>query len=54
MANVWEQYDVDRKKLMSQYNTEKLSKARLVKESIEDQERMLKIVKAKRWETFRT
>lgn len=53
LANVWEQYDQDRKKLMSQYNHEKQERARLAKEARSEEERAMKIVKAKRWETYR-
>ena len=38
---------------MSQYNHEKQERARLVKEARFEEERAMKIVKAKRWETYR-
>jgi len=53
LANVWDQYDQDRKKLISQYNHEKQERARLAKEARSEEERAMKIVMAKRWETYR-
>lgn len=38
---------------MQKYHTEKLQRAKMVKEQLEDKERILKIIKAKRWETFK-
>jgi len=32
IANVWDQYDQDRKRLLSEYNHEKQERARLAKE----------------------
>lgn len=53
LANVWPEYDRDRKLLMSRYNQEKGERARLIKEAIEERERQVKIQRAKRWETFK-
>jgi len=53
LALCWDEYDQDRKRILGQYLEEKLQKARLTKESMEEEERTLKIVRAKRWETFK-
>ena len=35
LAQVWQEYDEDRKRLVSEYHAEKLAKARQVKETLE-------------------
>lgn len=53
VAEVWDQYETDRKRLVSYINHEKLLRARNSKEVIEESEREAKILKAKRWEIYK-
>ena len=53
LAHVWQEYDEDRKRLVSEYHAEKLVKAKQVKESLDTQDRNMKMIKNRRWEIFR-
>jgi hypothetical protein len=53
LAQVWQEYDEDRKRLVSEYHAEKLVKAKQVKESLDMQDRNMKMIKNRRWEIFK-
>ena len=53
LANVWDQYDHDRKQLLSKYEQEKQHRAKVFKEEKEQELRNLRLIKARRWEIFK-
>jgi hypothetical protein len=53
LAQVWQEYDEDRKRLVSEYHAEKQVKAKQVKESLDMQDRNMKMIKNRRWEIFK-